>query len=376
MSFIFLLTLIGFFLFISFFEYIFKKPFWVFAIFGILLFLLNISLRSFLDTPDTQAYVDSFNSISASLKTLFDFSDTSLFKFEPGFIFLEKAFKFFISENVRGLFFFIGFLNCSIFLFYSRKLLQYNAYNVETIGLNKIFIFSPAFLIGLYISYFGLMYSGIVLRQSISMSLFFVSFYYLFRRKYILGYFYLTLSFFFHNMAFLNILIIPFLLIDTKYNRSNFISIWICAFLLYLGKFYSFLSPLVSNYIFGYISDGIANVGSEKITSYLITNGYGSNYSVSIFVHFFWSLYAIFNINYSNKLQVKILHIYVFMIFFLSILAGIMVISRVFDYYFYLNIILFYLIFDSKRSYVSFVMYSLMCLSNFILFYRLVFTDV
>lgn len=332
----------------------------------IFLFFYLIVNRSIENTPDTYTYVDEFKSLYLEKNYLLG-SDTTTYQFEYGYTFFSEVVKFIFGDDIRIFFGSIVFVNLLIiFVIFKKfvKLIEDESNIIERKGL----LFAPFF--SLYISYFGFMYSGIVLRQSLAISLLFTSVYCLMSDKKKTGLVILSSLFLFHNMAIFAFGILFFILTNFNLKKSTYYFISVFFLILYIAKFYTFISGAVINFLFGKFSDGAATISSEKINSYLGGSSDVSSYSIAIFVNFLFLFLGIKLSDINIGLQQKLLQIILFSVIINSLFSGILAFSRVTDYYYFFSIVLFYFLFTNKVSTYKIAFFSLLVISNSILLYR------
>lgn len=333
----------------------------------VVLFFFLIINRSIENTPDTSTYVEEYKGLNLEKNYLFG-SDTTIYQFEYGYTFFSEIAKFIIGDNFRLFFGSIVLINLLIVFIIFKKLVVLIENKNVLINKKHNFLFAPFFSI--YISYFGFMYSGIVLRQGLAMSLLFVSVYCLLSEKKTIGLFILCSLFLFHNMAIFAIGILVLILVNFNFKKSTYHRLTVFFLLLYIGKFYTFFSSAVINFLFGRFSEGAATISPEKINTYLGGSSDVSSYSVANFVNFIFLFLAIKLTDLNNVLQQKLLQVVWFSVCINSLGSGILAFSRVTDYYLFFSIVLFYYVVANKVSILKLVFFSLIVISNSILLYR------
>lgn len=333
----------------------------------VVLFFFLIINRSIENTPDTSTYVEEYKNLNLEENYLFG-NDTTLYQFEYGYTFFSELVKFIVGDNYRIFFGSIVFINLLIVFIIFRKFIVLIEKDNVLIDEKNSFLFGPFFSI--YISYFGFMYSGIVLRQSLAMSLLFVSVYCLLNKKKLIGLVILGSLFLFHNMAIFAIGILILILIDFNFKKSTYYQLTIFFLLLYIGKFYTFFSTAVINLLFGRFSEGAATISPEKINTYLGGSSDVSSYSLANFVNFIFLFLAIKLTDLNNIIQQKLLQVVLFSVCINSLCSGILAFSRVTDYYFFFSIVLFYYAVVNRVSILKLFFFSLVVVSNSILLYR------
>lgn len=343
-----------------------KESIFILDIILVFLFSFLIINRSIENTPDTNTYVNEFKSLDLEKNYIFG-NDNTTYQFEYGYTFFSEVVKFIFGDDIRIFFGSIVFVNLIIVFVIFKKFISLiedkNNFNVK-----QNFLFAPFFSI--YISYFGFMYSGIVLRQSLAMSFLFISFYCFLSRKKIYGLFILCSLVLFHNMAIFAIGILFFIFTNINLKKSNYYRLTIFFLFLYIVKFYTFFSSEVINFLFGKFSEGAATISPEKINSYLGGSSDLSSYSIVIFVNFVFLFITIKLTDLNNTIQQKLLQILLFALVINSLCSGILAFSRVTDYYLFFSIVLFYYVISNKISILKLSFFCIMIISNSIFLYR------
>jgi hypothetical protein len=347
----------------------------------VLFFILLIAYRSIYDTPDTLTYVYDFDSVGTDY-LYFPGTINTLYQFEYGYTLVSQLFKMLFGNRVAMFFGLLACINLIIALVSSKNILKHkiivenpSSVSTEIEGTNsqhkKIILFAPLF--SLYVSYFGFMYSGIVLRQGLAISISLIAFYFLNNKKYFWGLLFLFISFFFHYTAVFSVGILFFAFTEFTFKKATYSKFLSIVFLLYLFKRFNVISIIVSNFLFDTFYSGFIGISSDKINTYLgNATGNLSEYSLSIIANFIFSFFAILLSDNTDKFQHKLLQINIFAISLLSFLAGIQALTRVMDYYLIFNILLFYtVLFNKKVTMMKLAFFSLIIVSNSIAFYRL-----
>ena len=353
-------------LLVSIIEFFKKKSILILDLVLVFLFFFLIVSRSIENTPDTSSYVEEYESLNLEKNYLFG-NDTTTYQFEHGYTFFSEVVKFIFGENIRIFFGSIVFVNLVIIFLVFRKfvVLIENKNDLEE---KRNFLFAPFFSI--YISYFGFMYSGIVLRQSIAMSLLFLSVYCLLSGKKKIGYTILCSLFIFHNMAIFAVGILLFIFVNFNFKKSTYYRSAAFFLLLYIGKFYIFFTSVLINFLFGIFIEGAATISPEKVNTYLGGSSDVSSYSIANFVNFIFLFLAIKLTDIDNVLQQKLLQIILFAVCINSLCSGILAFSRVTDYYLFFSIVLFYYVLTNKVSILKLSFFCFIVISNAIFLYR------
>lgn len=292
----------------------------IIILFVLVLFSLMMGLRP-VNSKDTLQYITIFDNLKGNVELGF-----SLFQkykgFEYGFIYLIKFFQLF-SNNYR-IFFFLVALTINLISFYSLEKICYSDSIKKVNG-------GSFFLLFLYIGSYGLLYSGIAIRAGLSLAFGLLVIVFFMKFKYAKGIIFLLLSFAFHRMGLIFLLIFLIIKLFPQLNKKTYIYVYICLVFLFLTGF--------SNYIFqAFLS----------IISYLFAvlniNGFSSYLNVTEtaigIIDVYWILYTLslillFN---KNKAYRVLLNVAMFGMIIIVFLHGIRAINRVYDYFFILSI--------------------------------------
>ena len=185
-----------------------------------IIFLLIITFRPF-SVPDTVSYYNFFNQIRYYEFT-FNYGRTYL-GFENGFCNLSKLI-FLLYPNFR---FFLFFIGSTSFLLNFSALLRIS----NTLFRKKCDAWFP--LLALYVPYFGLLYSGIVLRAGLALGFCLYSFYYLQEKKILKSTLLFGFGLWFHNSAFIFIIVLLLVYIPIKFSNKQIYKLSIVILVLY-----------------------------------------------------------------------------------------------------------------------------------------------
>ena len=208
-----------------------------------IIFLLIITFRPF-SVPDTVSYYNFFNQIRYYEFT-FNYGRTYL-GFENGFCNLSKLI-FLLYPNFR---FFLFFIGSTSFLLNFSALLRIS----NTLFRKKCDAWFP--LLALYVPYFGLLYSGIVLRAGLALGFCLYSFYYLQEKKILKSTLLFGFGLWFHNSAFIFIIVLLLVYIPIKFSNKQIYKLSIVILVLYLlREFDAFSNSILS--LFDYLTKNI-----------------------------------------------------------------------------------------------------------------------
>lgn len=174
------------------------------------------------DVPDKLSYISIFDNIKTNVSYGFNiFGEAE--RVEYGFLYTVKFYKKF-SDNVTLFFFFICLISSVLFLYGVNKITRIITHKRMRLPL----------IFAVYISYFGIYYNGIAIRQGLAMALCVVAFAYFLRRKYIRSFLAWFIAFLFHRLSFIFVVIFLVYLLLKRRNISSkayYIFMLVCIFL-------------------------------------------------------------------------------------------------------------------------------------------------
>ena len=292
----------------------------------ILAFSLIIAFRP--DTvPDTMSYIEIFGDIDSNVSYGFDlFGEYD--SVEYGFLYLIKFFKYF-SHNAVFFFFVVCFISVSI----TMKGIQMIVRNLTRREMCFPFVFA------VYISYFGIYYNGIAIRQGLAIAFCTLALAFLLNRKYVRGLLLTFVAFMFHRLSFIAFLI--FLLYKLLANlRISFKAYFICLFIL-LVYCISGLGYYINKYAFSLLLSLLNLIGLGKAYNSYIENWalyvHGFPYRVVLNILLGFLLLMIGDRNKESK---NLLNIYLVGLITLCTFFGISAIYRGADYFMYFSVLL------------------------------------
>ena len=168
--------------------------------------------------PDTKGYHEIFRMIDSNKQYGFDpFGE--IFTVEYGFLYLMKFVKQF-TNNVHIFYFCLNLLTSTLFL-YGAKQVTEQVLNMEFNGLA---------VLAIYMAYFGMYYTGIAIRQGLSLSLSICCIPLIKKRSYIKVCILLMLSFFIHRLAIINIgVFIIFAFFNQDFGKRKYAIVWMAC---------------------------------------------------------------------------------------------------------------------------------------------------
>jgi len=278
-----------------------RRSFILLDILLVISYILLIATRSIYGTPDTSYYVDDFGSLSTNY-LYFPGNVNTTYQYEYGYTLVSQISKIVLGNNVRIFFSFLAFINLIIAYISFKHILENQNHSQESLLPNndenninlyyKKILFAPMF--SLFVSYFGFMYSGIVLRQGLAFSIFLIASSLLLNRKYIWGLLLLIVLLYFHNMAIFSLLILLFIFTKFTFKKATYYTYLIFILCLYLTRFYNVIASTVSAFLLKKFSVGFVLISSNKVSTYLgNTSGKLTEYSFLVLFNFIFSYIAI-----------------------------------------------------------------------------------
>lgn len=277
--------------------------------------------------PDTMSYKEIFGRISPNFSYGFDlFGEYD--SVEYGFLYLIVFFKY-LSNSVTLFFFMLCFLSVSIVM----KGIQMIVENLT----RREFCFP--FVFAVYISYFGIYYNGIAIRQGLAIAFCTVALAFFLKRKYLLCLVLTFIAFLFHRLSFIAI---PIFLLYKLLGKLRISSktYFICLLVLLVYCF-SGLGYYVNKYAFSLLLSILNLIGLGKAYSNYIENFelhiHGFPYRVVLNILLGFLLLVIGGREKESKNQ---FNIYLVGLFALCALFGISAIYRGADYFMFFSVLI------------------------------------
>lgn len=341
-----------------------KNLFWLF----ITVFVIIIGGRN-ISVPDTDQYLEFYQqTLSSSIL------DIPLYSYEIGFQLLTKILKLITNESSFFYFGIIVFIN-SYLLFKSFCHLKYIAYQKESSS-DKLFykINIQEFLL-LYFSYWGLYYTGIVLRAGIAISiLIYISTLlcasYISLKKWLAIFLLAIVSCFFHITALLGIVALIVFYISKKMTMRSYLLLFLLICVILFGRISFWIVDILDKnmpMIFSLIED----TNLAKLQAY-------SNIDASIKVSYrflFCLVIGLFLIMCKRMpgYYYKYLNVYIVGLFLGALFSAVESFSRIMDFFIVYSFILISMrlcVIDSFRTRLS-IMFSIV-LVQFLFVYRII----
>ncbi|KWR58967.1 EpsG family protein [Bacteroides cellulosilyticus] len=314
---------------------------------GAVFILLYLYILTTINTPDLLGYKNYFKTCSLNLGIEYGSS------YEVGFQYLTKFIKS-LTESFYIYFLILAVVNlCLIYGMYSF--------------ISKECIYkNPLLLYIYYISYFGLYYNGIVLRQGLALFLIYFAILYILSTKYRVSSFFIILLCFLlaitlHSTAILAILIVLVLLISNIQKQNLMIVLIIGSLIISISGIGNSFMHLLLGDNFMELLHSFGDDGTRKMHKY-ITQYDRMNYESKIS---FWQIYIyVLTLILAIKppqsyVYYKLMNILLFGVVLNSLLGGITGISRVIDYFIVPYFILSYLYCINIRSIYTKYLFSL-----------------
>jgi hypothetical protein len=274
--------------------------------------------------PDTINYTSVYNLIDIHHKYGFDLVG-ELYNMEYGFFYLMKMFRCFTS-NVHLFYFILTLFTTNLTLYSIDKLIKF----LFGIDVNFYILYAS------YISYYGIYYNGIAIRQGLAMALGIMAIYTTVKKKYIMTIFLLLSAFITHRLAitFTVILLVFFIFYNKKISLKYYVGVWILTGLYLLLNHSTSIQLIVESYI-------LKLLRKINIVSYVnwITNN-SISFNANFYYCYFWMLGGFCLLAIKVYPQIKVL----VNIYFAGIIISLMSIpgtNRVYDIFSIFSIIIF-----------------------------------
>ena len=271
-----------------------------------------------LEFPDTKSYNEIFQNIDMKKHYGFDpFGE--ILSVEYGFLYLMKFVKRF-TDNVHIFYLCLNLLTCSLFMYGAKRVTE-QVLNIR---------FHSLALLAVYMAYFGMYYTGIAIRQGLSLSLGICCIPLIKEKKYLKVCILLMLSFLVHRLAITNIgVFIIFIFFHQDFGRKKYFIVWIACGLYLFFNTSIFLQEMFA----GLLSRILPLIHMESFL-YYITDYMLDVFRISKLNIFLWLFIGILTF-YNNKAwDTKCLLNIVYAGLILSILLYTMKgSSRIYDYF-------------------------------------------
>ncbi len=271
-----------------------------------------------LEFPDTRGYNEIFQRINWKEYYGFDpFGE--IFTVEYGFLYFMRFVKQ-IVNNVHIFYLSLNLLTCFLFMYGAKRVTEH--------VLNRRFNYLV--VLAVYMSYFGMYYTGIAIRQGLSLSLSVCCIPLIKERKYIKVCILFILSFLIHRLAVVNIgVFFIFIFFNQDFGRKIYFIVWsICGLYLLFNT-----STFIQEAFAGILSRILPLIHMESFM-YYITDYMQDVFQISKLNIFLWLFVGLLTF-YNNKGgNIKCLLNIVYAGLILSILLYTMKgSSRIYDYF-------------------------------------------
>lgn len=337
------------------------------SIIGIIMLITFSALLAWRPTyfTDTKAYIRIFNQIDINFDYGFNpFGE--ILGVEYGYLYFMKFIKFFVKD-VHLFFFIFNVFVSAIFMIGAKGV-------IEGIAKRK---FNFAITLAVYMSYFGLYYMGIAIRQGMALSLSILGAALLKKKKYFLSGLALVFAFLFHRIAICSILTYIILYMFNKdYGKRMYLIIWSLCGVYMLFNSNTYLQDFFLKILYHIMS-------SLHLNSLLfyIMEGAKETFELSVVRVFLWLSIGLY-ISYSyickiNKMLLNVVFSGLIVSIVLYTLSGL---SRIYDFYIIYSVIIMGCTYRDIPAYrysvkTAFVDMSIMgiMMANMLLIYRVIF---
>lgn len=290
-----------------------------------ILFSLLVSTRS-LDVPDTLAYYKYYMDIPMR----FDYLLSMESGFGVGYTLINYLTKLFFIGEYRAVFFIIAFINYWS-TYFGLKLIFKKENNLIL------------FCLIMFISFFGLYYSAMVLRQGLVFSILIVSLGLLINKKIIASLLLGFISVFFHSSGFLVLLILAIYKILPIFKKQTYLIILILLGFIY----YSRVSLLLNSEEIIRLISRIPFFDYSRYYYLIDYNQLNSNWYLYLLLS---GISIAFFIEDKNKLIKRIFNLFIIGLLLMTIFRGISILERVTDYFVLFSFMLYgFIIYKTKN---------------------------
>lgn len=336
---------------------------WIpFAIF----YCFVIATRSIL-TPDTIAYVNYYNSLNVNSV---NFENS---KFEIGFQLLTTLIKAITTSDYLFYFYLLALLNVVVIVLSIRNLYIICANEGKRIG-----VISYVFPLLLYISYFGILYNGIVLRAGLAISFVIYASTICYLNistfsKVIKVFFFLVIACSFHRTSIIALLVFFVFLFTKEYSQRKYLCILLIIIIVYISNVGDSVTPFFIDVdLLTSFSEYRALDGISKINSYLVREGVNSGFSLK---YSFFMLLGGFYIckPFATKIFYKYLNVFLCGMFIYAVFHKVDYLGRGLDFFLIYSFILSFLSLKTiKTNFFGYTVYVFILICQIILVMRIV----
>ena len=281
------------------------------------LFVLVVASRSIYNTRDTEAYVEAFEQININNGlNVWEWNKTA---FESGYMLMNLILKW-AGFDYRGPLIIVPLLDMFAYFYGINNLLTENKFY------RRKHFYCVSFSI--WFGYYGMFFSGIVLRGGIALMLSFLAYTFVRRRKFSAAIFLGCLAFTFHKSAiifFLLLFLSTYFRLQSKSAILTYISVIMVLWTLHVERIFS---ASMINFFGGIVS------GSESFSKYLYYYNMDKMLqTAAIFskkIPFFAALIVVLR-DKDNPVQRDMLRIFMFNISVMFIISAVPASDRIFS---------------------------------------------
>lgn len=308
------------------------------TLFGFFTILFSVLVASRpINVPDTEAYLQIYKNID--IYTKYPVINLIVYQFdvEMGFVKFIQIFKRIFGENDRFFLFAVPLLNISLTTIAFKKIINHiNEERPRDIYIKK---YSFILMLCLYTSYFGLMYNGIVLRASFTLSLSLLALTMYMEKKYLRMVVLLILAVTFHRMALIGLVIIVIFKYMPILKHKTYVIIWgilLIMGLLQIGDIIIITTIDILYFIVTKVS--VLSTFSHYLDNYVINAQIGFK---NLFFYAIGFILLIWKVE--SKIFFKLLNIFYSGLFLMTFINNIAGASRIYDFMTFYMIILLYI---------------------------------
>lgn len=344
MNILFVILLSGLFLF-SALEFQMKKRNNFIAILVVVTVAFMIGTRNINLVPDSIAYIDFLKYTQDNY-------------FEIGFRYYTRLFKMIFGANTTLYLISFPIINAIVVNCATQKVLRSKGYKLM-----------PAIIMSLYFSFFGILYSGVVLREGIAISFLLLMYGYISEKKFVKAMVCLGIAVSFHRFALIGLIAIIIILFKIQLKQKTYTIINILLggmFLLSLSSYFIKLQTLIVTFILGHFP----NLYKQHYLSEILQR---EENKISLkFFFFFLLLIMLSRKKDQDKIYYYFLTVYDCGLFLWILFSN----TRISDYLVILSVWLLYMYLDSIKSFwKKTIIYCPLILCNLILVLRIVRVD-
>jgi hypothetical protein len=325
------------------------------------LFIIFITFREQF-FPDTIGYIDFFSTIDAG--DLHIGKGDLPIRMDIGYQLFNQLVKLIFGSDYHYLFLLITILNLIfVYLSVNKLFATFFNFNKKTILWGVLF--------SLYISYYGFLYNGAVLRAGLALSFLLYAYVNALNKRWIWAVLFLLIATQFHSSAIIGALVALTLMIKSNIKKHYYVYIYITIGILYLinigqiivtyfPQIFNFISKLEYLDVFSKYENIIGPAAQEKSLRILYFYGLGGFF---LFFKHKPEFYRFLNVYYIGLL--------------LLVLFPVSYVSRLTDFFtFFVFILLYLFLSEIKQKGLKMLIYSFIIISNTVLISRVLYQSL